>query len=106
MSSVRFEELSREVALFAPLARVVPTDLLLLPEPLQSALQLAYRQGHITVAELAAVLKLDPGEAQLLAGQLLEKGYLQPAPPEEGEEYLARFSGRITRPGGSPLDKI
>jgi hypothetical protein len=106
MSAPRFEQLRREVALFAPLARVVPSDLLIVLEPLQSALQLAYRQGHIHVQELAAVLEIEAEEARTLGAQLLEKGYLQPAPPEETDEYHARFSGRITRPGGSPLDRI
>lgn len=106
MSTERFEALLRAVELFPALSRVVPSDLLPLPEPLQSALQLAYRQGHLTLAELAAVLELTAEEAGILGEKLLERGYLQPAPPEEGAEYLARFSGRITRPGGSPLDRI
>lgn len=106
MSTARFEDLCRDVALFAPLTRVVPSDLLPLPEPLQSALQLAYRQGHISVDELAVTLEINAEEAKLMGQILLERGYLQATSPEGGDVFHARFSGRITRPGGSPLDKL
>jgi hypothetical protein len=105
-SSERMQRLRRELEDCPTLSRVVPSDLLILLDPLLSTLQLAYRQGRISVNELASAMELDPAEARIFAARLIEKGYLLAALPEEPDTYLARFSGRITRPGGSPLDKL
>lgn len=106
MSAERFERLRSEVDACADVRLVMPSDLLLLPSDLQVVLRQAYREGRATALELAAGLALELPEAQMLAELLVVKGYLQPGPPDKAGIYLARFGGRGTRSGQSPLDRL
>jgi hypothetical protein len=106
MTPEEYLQIRFELENYPRLISVMPSDLFLLPTVIQDVLNQAFREGRITLAGLALALGLDPLQAGVLAGLLVEKGFLQNSPLEAEPAYLARFGGRIRRPGGSPMDKI
>jgi hypothetical protein len=106
MNAEQYGQIRFELENCPRLLSILPSDLLLLPSALQDLLNLAFREGRLSLAGLAEALGLDPLQAGELAGLLVEKGFLQASPPDPGPVYSARFTGHIRRPGGSPLDKL
>ena len=70
------------------------SDLLNLPESLQSVVRSLRRQPSFTLADLAAVVD-DPAEAEAVLAALQEHGLLKVLPaPEEAPRYRLQLKGR------------
>lgn len=105
MSAEQLERVRLEVEKCPQVNIIRPSDLLFLPRILRTVLNRAYRDGRISITELALGLELDTTEARTIAGLLVEKGYLQ-LPTAKSSFYKARFGTQANRSGRSPLDKL
>jgi hypothetical protein len=106
MSWEQYEQVRREVESCPPVRIVMPSDLLLLPPSVKAVLTPAYREGKVSLLELAQGFGLELVEADAIAGLLVQKGYLRQAVAEPGPLFIARFGGHGSRSGTSPLDKL
>ena len=106
MNDEQFDRISQEVAACPQLKVVMPSDLLTLPEDLALVLRRAFRAGTITLAELAEGLNLEPARAEVIAGHLVQKGFLHRKRIPGAKVYSARFGGRIKQPRRGLLKKL
>jgi hypothetical protein len=86
---------------------ITATDLLLLPEPLGTALGTMLRHGSLTLAELTAHLAITPAEAEQLITLLLDRGIVEPLTQEAGTapSYQLRLS-HVRKYGSSAVQRI
>jgi hypothetical protein len=87
---------------------VRPSDVVLFPEPLRSALNFAVRIGHISLTDFAKMLNdMDMEKARQLAEVLVARNLFHISPAEGGREtvYETRLSA-MTRPVMRPPNDI
>lgn len=106
MSMKQLKRIRMQVEACPRVSVVKPSDILFMPRPLKTTLNLAFREGKITIADLARGLELKQTEAKVIAGILIQKGYFQLSPEGEEITYIARFGGLGSHSGGSLLDKL
>ncbi len=106
MSQERLELIRKELENCPPVRFVMPSDLIMLPDSVETVLRRAFRQGRVKLSELAEGMQLEFREAESVADTLIQKGFLHKQEGEGEAVYLARFGGRSNPPGGGLLDKL
>jgi hypothetical protein len=106
MSAERLETLRKVVENLSPTRVLLPSDVLGLPDDIAFLLNTVHRGGGMALPELAALLGLEPAEAQEIAALLIERNYLHLEEAPEGPRYLVKYGGRVTAYRQSPLDKL
>ncbi|HLE29573.1 MAG TPA: hypothetical protein VI793_15730 [Anaerolineales bacterium] len=101
----RFALLRQEVEQRPPVAGIVASDIMDLPENLRLVFNKMARQGPLTVGELAAEFGLAPDEARQIGDGLVAKGYLKTEVREADGETLYRLSLARTRGLRPPPDR-
>jgi len=87
----KYQLLYQELEKLPKVDGIAPVDILGLPQPLATFLRSLMRKGPMSPEQIAVQLDLTKELAQVLADQLVTKGYLR---TEEGEEklYLVYFA--------------
>ena len=66
---VNFSELMEQLQAISVFPGITPVDILILPDPVDSAVQKILRRGPMGVVEIASVLNLPEDEAKQVAAQ-------------------------------------
>jgi|GEM_PF-1183087 hypothetical protein len=84
-----------------------PSDIVLFPEPLRSALNFAIRIGRISLTDFSNMMKLDISQARQIAELLVERNLLHVSAFSNDKEifYESRLSA-MTRPLGRSTSDI
>ncbi len=86
---------------------ITATDLVLLPEPLGTALSTMLRHGSLTLAELTAHMAVTPAEAEQIISLLLERKIVEPFTTETGAAPSYRLHlSHVRKYGSSAVQRI
>lgn len=106
----RLDEYLRELERL-PQAEITPSYIVKFSRPLRAVFNHATRQGRITVPEAREYLHLPTEQAKRVIDLIVEKGFLSPASPSDGELIYAthldvRTRGREERLPKDILNKL
>lgn len=93
-----YEHILQELEKLEPVAGIIPTDVLDLPDMIGTVIRLLIRKGSMTLPDLAAAMQLEPAQARQIGDILTQKGFLVKE-YRSGKEliyraYIARMRGR------------
>lgn len=83
-----FDYLRKELEQFSRCEGIRPSDLLILPSPLDTTIGQIMRRGSMTLQEMAGALRLHIDETQQIGDILIAKGFLTVTPHTSHNETI------------------